>query len=81
MKPDTSTIGGRLRLARVRAGKTQEQVAFRLRISHPAIAQWEGNKTLPPTRHLVTLCDYLGITPSQLLGIGKPQRGFLQVAS
>ncbi len=78
MKLDTKTFAGRLRLARVRAGKTQEEVAHRLRLNQTMISFWETAAIEPKTSQVMSLCDYLGVTPSWLLGIKKPARAFLQ---
>lgn len=75
---DTSTFGGRLRYARVRAGKTQEQVAHRLRTHQTIVSDWETGEKDLPMRQLAPLTEYLGITATYLLAIKKPERAFMQ---
>ncbi|MEJ5898569.1 helix-turn-helix domain-containing protein [Ochrobactrum teleogrylli] len=64
------TIGRDIRLARKRSNKTQQDVADHLGVSVQAISQWENDKTLPNTKNLLDLSQYLGMsvqTPQQLL--------------
>jgi transcriptional regulator with XRE-family HTH domain len=57
-KPDTSTLGGRLRTARVMSGLTLRVVAERLGLSHNAIAGYEQHRFCPS---LVTLGELAGL--------------------
>jgi len=55
-----TVFGTELRKARKAAGLTLQQVADRLRVSYPAVQQWETGKTFPSTENLLRLRSLLG---------------------
>ena len=57
---DTKTMGERLRLARLRAGMTQEGLSYKSGISKSAIIKLEADRTDPNLRTLICLADTLG---------------------
>lgn len=81
MRMNMTTVGGRLRAARIRAGKSQDQVAHRLRCDQSEVSRWENGDKDIPAGQVVALCDYLGLTPNQLLSVKKPSRAFMQERS
>lgn len=69
------TIGERIRAARKRAGKTQEEIGNLFEISRPSVAQWESDKTYPGGDKLAVLARVLGVSVDWLLsGVESPNR-------
>ncbi len=54
-----ATLGQKLRLARLRAGMTQQDLANRLGVTRPAITQWESSQTEPSHKHLFKAAELL----------------------
>lgn len=61
------TVGERLKAARKRRNKTQQQIADELGCKQPTIADWESGRVLPKTREIRAVARAYGITPMQLL--------------
>jgi transcriptional regulator with XRE-family HTH domain len=62
-------LGANMRMARLRRGLTQEQVANSSDIPVEVYGRMERGAVLPRLDLFVTLCDRLGATPDQLLGL------------
>lgn len=63
-------IGQRIRDARERAGLTQQALGRLCGVSRAAVAQWEGDTTLPSLSHLQRAADAMGVWVSWLTGEG-----------
>jgi transcriptional regulator with XRE-family HTH domain len=59
--------GERFRLARERAGLSQDEAAAELGCTRQAIGAWERGKALPGARRLAQVCTTYGCTPNELL--------------
>ena len=60
-------LGNELRKARMRAGLTQEQLAFEADVDRTYISMLENDKKSPTVDMLMRICQPLGIAASQLL--------------
>jgi transcriptional regulator with XRE-family HTH domain len=60
-------FGWNLRIARQRAGLTQQELGDRIGGSQPKIAGWEGGSCCPKVASLVQLAEVLDIDPGELL--------------
>ena len=59
-----------IKIARIKAGLTQTELARRLKISQAAVGCWETGKTMPRPKSLVRLCEMLDIPVEYLLKVG-----------
>ena len=63
-------FAGRLRRAREKSGKTQEQVAMAIGLSsYNSYQYWERAKRWPSAEYLASLCRVLEISSDELLGL------------
>jgi len=71
------SFGTRIAELRHKAGLSQRALAAELGISQRMVAYYEGQTEYPPAHLLGPLCQLLGITADELLGIRpvKPARG------
>jgi len=61
MNTSTSiTTGGQLRLARIRSGYSQTELAVMIGVSQAAIGQWERGSTSPRARRMTALTAAIG---------------------
>lgn len=60
-------LGKELRKARLAAGLTQEELAFRAEISRNYVSLLELNLKSPTVQVLLQICDALGVRASTLL--------------
>jgi transcriptional regulator with XRE-family HTH domain len=60
--PDTNTFGGRLRLARLRSGLSQDEVGELMGLSGRSVSQWELGTTRPAKARLKSIADLYHIT-------------------
>lgn len=60
-------LGNELRKARMRAGLTQEELAFEAQVDRTYISMLENDKKSPTVDMLMRICKPLGIAASQLL--------------
>lgn len=58
---DNETMGARLRLSRLRAGLTQENLAAKAGVSKSCIIKLEADRTDPHLLTLISLADALGV--------------------
>jgi transcriptional regulator with XRE-family HTH domain len=63
---NTDTIGGRIRARRLILRLTQEQLAKRLDIERPRVANWEGDRNRPDYELAMPLANALHTTPGWL---------------
>lgn len=63
-----ATIGGRIRLARKEKGLNQGDLAARLGVSQPTVANWEADAHSPRQSMLVHIGDVLGVSLGWLAG-------------
>ena len=66
-KIDNSTMGGRMKEQRIKAGMTQEQLAEMMCTSKAAISQYENNKVDIKGSVIVEIAGILGTTAGYLL--------------
>lgn len=66
-KIDNSTMGGRVREQRIKAGMTQEQLAEKMCTTKVAISQYENNKVDIKGSVIVEIAGILGTTVGYLL--------------
>ncbi len=64
------SLGNRIRLARERAGYTQEKVAEKIGVSRSAVSRWEQGEIEPKVQNLVAVAALLNVSTDYLLGIG-----------
>ena len=67
MSFDYSVIGKRIKKIREENGCTQEQLAEFLDVSNAYISKIERGKTALNLNALSSICDYLSVSPSQVL--------------
>lgn len=60
-------LGNVLRLARIEAGRNQEEVGKAVGVTRQAVGQWESGETSPGLEKLRPLCAYLGISVNSAL--------------
>lgn len=68
------SLGNRIRLARERAGYTQEKVAEKVGVSRSAVSRWEQGEIEPKVQNLVAIAALLNVSTDYLLGIGDHER-------
>ena len=56
-----------IKLARMRAGFTQAEIAEKLNVSSTAVSMWETGVTHPTAKKLKPLAEALGTTVDELL--------------
>ena len=56
-----------LKMYRVKAGMTQEEVAEKLGVSRQAVAKWERGESLPDIESCIELSSIFGITVDMLI--------------
>lgn len=56
-----------MKSARVKAGKTQEQIAAELHVTQPLVAKWESGLAFPQTKNIRRVAKVYGVRPEQLL--------------
>lgn len=69
-----STVGEAARLARMRAGLTQADVASRIGVAPEVYGRMERGKMLPSVPTLLRMCLALRSSPDELMGIA-PRHG------
>jgi transcriptional regulator with XRE-family HTH domain len=69
-----STVGEAARLARMRAGLTQSDVAARIGVAPEVYGRMERGKMLPSVPTLLRMCMALRTNPDELMGI-SPRHG------
>ena len=60
-------VGWNLRIARRRAGLTQDELAERMGNDQSGISAWESGRYLPRVESIVRLAEVLEIDPGELL--------------
>ena len=63
------SLGNRIRLARERAGYTQEKVAEKVGVSRSAVSRWEQGEIEPKVQNLAAVAALLNVSTDYLLGI------------
>lgn len=69
---DTSTIGRKIKQARIDLNMTQMNLADLMGVSYQAVSNWERGNSMPDISKLADLCAALHITVDELLGIAAP---------
>ncbi len=64
---DMPTLGSKMRAARERAQKTQQQVAEHLELTKGAVSQWENDQTIPELEYFVEFCMYTDASADDIL--------------
>ena len=67
--PLNSSFGDRLKLARLRAGYTQEELSSRLKLSRTTITNLECDKQSPTIKAVIAIAKILDVTTDWLLGL------------
>jgi transcriptional regulator with XRE-family HTH domain len=65
-----SKVGQRIRLARIKLGLTQKELAHKLKISQPSIAGWETGVNYPTAKNLLKLSEALKIPIDEIMKAG-----------
>ncbi len=68
-KPLASILGNAARIARMRAGLTQEDVAERIGMASEVYGRMERGQMLPRVENLRRLCVVLNVPPHEFLGL------------
>lgn len=71
----SETIGQRIRRARMRQGLSQSELATRVKVSQPTIANWEQDSHAPRTATLDRVAKILGVEPFWLMNGGGGRNG------
>ncbi len=66
-----TTLGGKIRAARLEAGLTQDEMAAKLFVSRQAITKWENDKGVPDIGNLRRLARLLDVSVDYLLDDGE----------
>lgn len=66
---DSSNLGRKISEYRQNKGLTQEELAGRIGVTPQALSKWERGQSLPDLSLLVDLCQMLGCSADDLLGI------------
>jgi transcriptional regulator with XRE-family HTH domain len=66
------TLGANIRKARTRQGITQEQMAELLEMSPEVYGRMERGLIFPRVERLLDICEKLGVSSDQLLGLSSP---------
>ncbi len=61
-------IADKIKIARNRAGMSQQELADRLHVSRSAVAKWESDKGLPDIENLKAISGIFGMTLDELVG-------------
>lgn len=69
-----STLGKRIREARIKKGLTQRQLAELVGVKHNSISDWENDKNKPYADMVELLLGALEIDANTLLGWDNPQQ-------
>ena len=67
---DTNNLGRKIADARHLAGLTQNDLAFKVGVTAQAVSKWERGNSCPDIAILDEIADALGISLSELLGVG-----------
>ena len=59
-----------IRVARIKAGMTQDELARKLKVSQATVGCWEIGYTMPRPKSLVKLCELLDIPVDSILRVG-----------
>lgn len=70
MKMKHSSIGSKISEYRQNKGFTQEELAGKMGVTPQALSKWERSQSLPDVVLLADLCNILGCSADDLLGIG-----------
>jgi transcriptional regulator with XRE-family HTH domain len=65
---DLQTIGGRIRLLRRAKGMTQADLARKVFVTQPSVAQWEKNRCTPSAQSMRLIADALDVSRMFLAG-------------
>ena len=60
-------VGRNIRRARESAGQTQKELATRIGVAQPRVAEWERGKVDPTGSTIIKIAAALGIEPGELL--------------
>lgn len=69
VEPDAISIGDRFKACRLKAGKTQAEIAPSLAISRAQLANLEGDRSRPGLEMLVRAAKTFGVSIDYLLGM------------
>ena len=69
---DTTTIGKKIKQARIDQNMTQMNLADTMDVSYQAVSNWERGNSMPDISKLADLCSALHLTVDELLGIAAP---------
>ena len=58
-----------IKRARLNAGFGQKEVAIHLKVSQPAVSNWENGNTVPSGTNLIGLANLLSVSADYLLGL------------
>lgn len=62
--------GKMIRLARMRSGMTQDELARKLNVKQGTVGAWEIGYSFPRPKSMVKLCEILNIPVEELLKAG-----------
>lgn len=69
---DQKALGRRIKLARKRAGLTQDKLGEMVGFTKSAVSQWESGATLPDVRPIVALCRASRENSADEVLLGEP---------
>ena len=77
---DTQFIRDRISQLRIQKGVSEYQMSYDLGHSRSYIYNISSGKSLPPMAEFLQICDYFGITPSQVFDDSFENPALLQTA-
>ena len=67
-------LGNKIKMLRLKAGLTQEKLAYELKVSFQTISKWENNVCAPDIAMLPKLSVFFGVTIDELFDLTKEQK-------
>lgn len=67
---DNKKTGLKIRVARIKAGFSQSDLAARLNVKQATVSLWEQGRNLPKVSNMVRLSELLDIPVDELLKVG-----------
>ncbi|MBQ2663590.1 MAG: helix-turn-helix transcriptional regulator [Clostridia bacterium] len=70
-KIDTSTLGGRIRYARVKRKLSQEEFGKKIHARIKTVSRWECGISIPTADYIAGICREFNVSADWLLGLKR----------